>query len=180
MSRSRAGGGRRRWKASASLSVLVAGALVLAHGAGVIGASEAARVGVAALGVLYLGAVIVTLNGELDVAEQEGGAWRRWHRSVQPADERDEVTGLAMLVRFSEMSAMDYHVRLRPRIARIAERRLESSGIALADRDRVAAALGPLGPDLVDPELRPPVERDAPGVPATEVRDLLLRLDALA
>ncbi len=83
------------------------------------------------------------------------------------------------VVRFSEGSALDYRSMLKPRLAAVASRRLGDAGIDLVDGDAVESLLGPEAARIIDPLEPPPERRDARGVPATTVRDLLRRLDQL-
>jgi hypothetical protein len=185
------------------LAVIVVVALSVAHGAGVVGLSQAVRLGVAIVGALAVILVAGIVRDESDPPPELPSAVRRarprprverWASSLamlasrrrraveevrRRADVAGEWAGMEQIVRFSESSAMDFHVRLRPRVSAVVRRRIELAGIDPSDTARVTEALGPLGPPLVHMGARPPQDRHAPGVPAAAVRDVLRRAEEL-
>lgn len=187
---------RRRARLTAVLAGIVVAGLVLAHLAGLVGLDQALRAGTGAVGLLCLAFVLHVLalsDGEDVEAGAPGrGAAARLRRvrrrlasllsrRTRSAGSRPvgQTEGMEELVRLSASSAMDFHVRLRPRLSAAALFRLENAGIDPADRAAVAAALGPLGPVVADPNPRPPADRSAPGPSPREMAALLRRLEQL-
>jgi hypothetical protein len=84
------------------------------------------------------------------------------------------------VVEWSQSSGVDAHTRLRPLLVEIAELRLARRGLRL-DRDPVEARrlLGPAAWELVRPDRPPPPGRDAPGVEAQGLDEVLEALEAL-
>ncbi len=195
---------RLRVRVTGSLAVLGVAGLAVAHGSGVVGLDQAVRIAVAIVGALALilavgivrdqaepplqvPAAVITARPPGRVERLAGwtvdrASWRR--RAIEGRRHRTDLSGewagVEQIVRFSETSAMDFHVRLRPRISAVVTRRLEIAGVDPADSARVAELLGPIGPLVADRRPRPPEDRQAPGVPAPAVRDLLRRVEELS
>lgn len=164
------------WAMFLTLAAIVAVALAIALGIGVPHPALVERAAACAFGLLGLGAGSIALSGAVG-----SGPTRR--RAAQ--QELEAEAGLADLfaleraLRFGTSSAGDFHAHVRPRLVSVARVRLARLGIALSDRDRASAVLGPDSWELVDPEAAPPTDRFQPGVPLARVQVLLTRLEAL-
>jgi hypothetical protein len=191
---------RRRVAIAGILAAVVAAGLGLTLVAGALAPADVSRIAVGVLGVIGIWLAGATLQ---DVTERPDdhaddaaravmrAQWRahlrafadrtfrkaswRWHDS-----ELDGWVGLEQIVRFSEGSAVDFHARLRPRLSTTISRRLRTAGIDPADRAQVVAVLGELGAGIVEADSFPPHDREAPGVPAVALRDLLRRVESLS
>jgi hypothetical protein len=91
-----------------------------------------------------------------------------------------QLVRLERTVEWSGSSALDVHTRLRPVLVEIAEARLGRRGLRL-DRDAGQARrlLGPAAWELVRPDRPAPLSRDAPGIGARELDQVLDALEAL-
>lgn len=187
---------RSRALLTAMLAAIVVVGLALAHLAGLIGLDQALRAGTGLVGLVCLAFVLRVLalsdgeDLEAGAPERGGGAGLRrlrlhlaslLSRSTRTAENRPvgQTEGMEELVRLSASSAMDFHVRLRPRLSAVALFRLENAGIDPADPAAVTAVLGPLGPAVADPSPRPPSDRTAPGPSPRQVAALLRQLEQL-
>ena len=187
---------RRRARVTGVIAGIVVAGLALAHLAGLLGLDQALRAGTGAVGLVCLAFVLHVLalsdSDDLEPGAPERGAaagLRRLRRrlasllsrSTRTAENRPvgQTEGMEELVRLSASSAMDFHVRLRPRLSTVALFRLENAGIDPADPAAVTAALGPLGPAVADPSPRPPSDRTAPGPSPRQVAALLRQLEQL-
>ncbi|HLI44112.1 MAG TPA: hypothetical protein VKU92_06545 [Acidimicrobiales bacterium] len=176
--------------------VVVAGVAV-AHGAGVLGLAQAVRIAVGLVGVLLLpvaAGMLARACGPIDphatagplapgrlrsrIARLVPGLVRR-HGPRQDGTPHEPWEATVALVRLSASHGLEFHARIRPRVAAVARHRLGSVGIDPSDREAVRAVLGELGAAIADPAPAEPPDRDAPGVPATELVALLRRLEEL-
>lgn len=91
-----------------------------------------------------------------------------------------QLVRLERTVEWSASSALATHTRLRPVLVEIAEARLARRGLRL-DRDAAEARrlLGPAAWELVRPDRPAPPGRDAPGVGARQLDEILDALEAL-
>ena len=91
-----------------------------------------------------------------------------------------QLVRLERVVEWSGSSALDVHTRLRPVLVEIAEARLGRRGVRL-DRDEEEARrlLGPAAWELVRLDRPAPPTRDAPGIRARELDEILDALEAL-
>lgn len=185
---------RARWRRgtiSLSLSLAAAGALVLAHLAGAVTVTTALRIGAAVVVFPLLVSAPRALSASLPSPTEIGagpdlsstltrlvawaGGWRR-SRLAGGTSEEEET---AHLVRFGEISAIDFYVRLRPRLSAVLTRRLLLAGVDPTDLESVSRLLGPLATSILDPATQPPRDRAAPGVAVGDVARLLEQAEAL-
>lgn len=181
---------RGKLRGPLTLSVIAAGVLALVHLAGAISLTSSLRIGAVAVSLPLLVSSLRRLATAFPAPNETGasrvgpalfgrlGAWATGHRT-RPTPDDGEEHAIAHLVRFGEISAMDFHIRLRPRLAAVLGRRLASAGIDPTDLASVSRSLGPLAASLLDPTLAPPRERDARGVAAADVALLLERAEEL-
>jgi hypothetical protein len=138
----------------------------------------AAELGFVVLGALGAAVCLVALAVRLPADQRvfESGLRPRVRTVVWPA----QLVRLERIVQWSGSSAVDSHTRLRPVLVEIAEVRLTRRGLRL-DRD-VAEARRLLGPkvwELVRPDRPAPRDRDAPGLAAGDLEEILDALEAL-
>jgi len=88
------------------------------------------------------------------------------------------LSDLERALRLGRLTAGDFHVLLRPRLAELASSSLARRGVPLGS-EAARAALGDAYA-LVDPAAPPPADRSDPGVPLAAVSDLVQRLEQLA
>lgn len=191
--------GRRRVLIAGTLAATVIVGVFIATVVGALAASAATRIGVGAVGVVGVWLTSATLRDMTVPPPGTHGALPRalpsrrrsrarviatWlGRRVRPGRPEIRHTPWAELeatVRLAETSAADFHIRLRRRLAVTIGRRLRIAGIDPNDRDRVVGALGELAAQIVDPASDVLEDRHAPGVPATELRELLRKVEALS
>jgi hypothetical protein len=137
--------------------------------------AEVALIVVGAIGAgICLALLAVRLPAGSAVFEQHLQPRVRTH--VWPA----QLVRLERLVEWSGSSALDVHTRLRPVLVEIAEARLGRRGLRL-DRDAAEARrlLGPAAWELVRLDRPAPPSRDAPGIRARELDEILDALEAL-
>lgn len=188
------------------VSAVAVAALGIVHGVGSLGLSQAVRIGIGVLGAVWLPYAARSLaeasaDGRAPARSRAGAAGSlplavrlrarplfarfdrvgrlrrvgRTRRSEPPEDW--EIT--RALVRLSESSAIEFHTRIRPRVATVARHRLAAAGIDPSDRGAVLAAIGEVGAAVLDPSVAPPRDREAAGVPAAALVSLLRRLEEL-
>jgi hypothetical protein len=138
----------------------------------------AAELGFVVLGALGAAVCLVALAARLPADQRvfESGLRPRVRTDVWPA----QLVRLERIVQWSGSSAVDAHTRLRPVLVEIAEVRLARRGLRL--RRDVAEArrlLGPKAWELVRPERPRPRDRDAPGIAAGDLEEILDALEAL-
>jgi hypothetical protein len=138
----------------------------------------AAELGFVVLGALGAAVCLVALAVRLPADQRvfESGLRPPVRTVVWPA----QLVRLERIVQWSGSSAVDSHTRLRPVLVEIAEVRLTRRGLRL-DRD-VAEARRLLGPkvwELVRPDRPAPPDRDAPGIAAGDLEEILDTLEAL-
>jgi len=169
---------RALWASFLTMAALVAIALAIALGIGVPHPALVERSAAAAFGLLGLGAGSIALSTAVDSGRAASS--RRRELLEEAADAG--TAGLAALersIRFGASTAGDFYAQLRPRLVSLAKARLSRYGVALSDRKRVEELLGRDAYVIVDPECPPPVDRFAPGVPLSQLRGLLDKLEAL-
>jgi hypothetical protein len=182
-------------------SAVVAAGVAVAHGAGVLGLSQAVRIAVGLAGVLWLPVAAGTLSRAcrpIDphavrpapsrlrsrLARVAPGLVRRHTHPGRHGPEREGTApepweATVALIRLSASHGLEFHARIRPRVAAVARRRLRSVGIDPSDLEAVRAVIGELGAAVADPAPAPPPDREAPGVPVVELVALLSRLEEL-
>ena len=100
----------------------------------------------------------------------------RVRRGPPPA----QFVQLERIVEWSSESDMSAHTRLRPVLVEIAEARLARRGLRLdRDAEESRRLLGPTVWELVRPDRPTPRGRDAPGIPARRLAEMLDVLEAL-
>lgn len=137
--------------------------------------AEVAFVVVAAVGAAAcLAALAVRLPAGRPVFES--GLRPRVRTDLWPA----QLVRLERIVEWSGSSGLDAHTRLRPVLVEIAEVRLAGRGLRL-ERDVAEARrlLGPKAWELVRPDRPAPRDRDAPGIAAGDLEEILDALEAL-
>jgi hypothetical protein len=138
----------------------------------------AAELGFVVLGALGAAVCLVALavRSPADQRVFESGLRPRVRTVVWPA----QLVRLERIVQWSGSSAVDSHTRLRPVLVEIAEVRLTRRGLRL-DRDVAEARrlLGPKAWELVRPDRPAPRDRDAPGLAAGDLEEILDALEAL-
>ena len=137
--------------------------------------AEVAFVVVAAVGAAAcLAALAVRLPAGRPVFES--GLRPRVRTDLWPA----QLVRLERIVEWSGSSGLDAHTRLRPVLVEIAEVRLAGRGLRL-ERDVAEARrlLGPRAWELVRPDRPAPRDRDAPGIAAGDLEEILDALEAL-
>lgn len=137
--------------------------------------AEVAFVVVAAVGAAAcLAALAVRLPAGQPVFEP--GLRPRVRTDLWPA----QLVRLERIVEWSVSSDLDAHTRLRPVLVEIAAVRLAGRGLRL-ERDVAEARrlLGPRAWELVRPDRPAPRDRDAPGIAAGDLEEILDALEAL-
>jgi hypothetical protein len=198
---------RPRWwspsRGAALASAVVVAGVAVAHGAGVLGLSQAVQIAVGLAGVLWLPVAAGTLSRACRPLDPQAAPVRPApsrlrsqiarvlpvlaSRHARPGRHGPELEGTppepweatVALIRLSASHGLEFHARIRPRVAAVARRRLRSVGIDPSERDAVRAVLGELGAAVADPAPAQPPDRDAPGVPVAELIGLLSRLEEL-
>jgi hypothetical protein len=91
-----------------------------------------------------------------------------------------QLVRLERIVKWSRSSERDAYARLRPVLVEIADVRLARRGLRL-DRDVAEARrlLGATAWEFVRPDRPPPADRDAPGMAARDLEEILDALEAL-
>lgn len=180
------------------LVAVIVAALVIADLAGAMGLTQCIRLGTAAVGAVALGSVLRVLSRALLEEPQASGAavsipgaalrryldrlvsfspGRRGRHLGLARREATELSRTEALVRLSEQSEADFHVRLKPRLRPLVESRLMRAGIDLSDKERVSALLGPV--PVLATHRSSQASADSPGVPAAELCELLRRIEGL-
>ncbi len=133
---------------------------------------------------LFLGALLMTWL--VQRTRRASGAGRRstYDRSLRPPQPREPTrpAGLAQLERIvylASISAFDLHVRLRPRLRRVAEHRLASRLGVGVDSPEARELLGDELADLIRPGRERPEDPFAPGLPLERQRAVLERLERI-
>lgn len=138
-------------------------------------AAEVAFIVLGAVGAaVCLAALAVRLPAGRPVFES--GLQLRARTDLWPA----QLVRLERTVAWSGSSAMDAHTRLRPVLVEIAEARMARRGVRL-ERDLAEARrlLGPMAWEVVRPDRPPPADRDAPGIAARDLEEILDALEKL-
>ncbi len=164
------------------VAILFTGALVIALASGAPHRGGVER----AYAALMTALVMTTMVGLL-VAPRRLTSRPTFESLLKPpAPERDtSFRGLASVeqsLRFGGMTAGDFHARLRPLLAAIAEHRLAALGIRLDSQRDARRAQQVLGADLyemVRPDAPIPVDRAAPGVPLPRIEAAVAVLESL-
>jgi hypothetical protein len=159
-----------------TVAALVGIALGIALGVGAPHPAVLERAAAGAFGLLGLGAGSIALSTAVETAPRArppGG-------TDEPPDARTaDLLSIERSLRFGASTAGDFYAQTRPRLVRVASARLARNGVTLSDRERAANLLGADAFELVDPEIEPPADRFARGIPLSRVRGLVEVLEAL-
>jgi hypothetical protein len=103
-------------------------------------------------------------------------------RGPRPQRSLAELEQMQREVILATSTAFDVHLRLRPRLRRIASHLLASRrGVELDSKpERVRELLGELTWELVRPDRPAPIERHAPGLRRAELHEIVGALERLA
>ena len=107
-------------------------------------------------------------------SEFDDALHRRVERPVRIA-ERDK---LAREVQLGMQTAFDLHYRLRPTLVEIAQNRLAGRGVRL-ESERAHGLLGEEAWEVLRPDRPPPQDRNAPGIGAAELNELVGTLERI-
>jgi hypothetical protein len=137
-----------------------------------------AEVALIVAGAVGAGICLALLTVRLPVGRPvfEEGLRPRVRTQVWPA----QLVRLERTVERSASSGLDVHTRLRPVLVEVAEARLGRRGLRLDhDAEQARRLLGPAAWELVRPDRPAPPSREAPGVPAGQLDEVLDALEAL-
>lgn len=155
---------------------LVAGTLVVLAAlylSGLLGLETSIRAGIAAVGLATLLAAARALPiGPLPPRVER--------RDDDPSEHSDggRMRATESAIGLGERYGFDFYLLVHPRLSAVASRRLAEAGVDPRSPADTARALGSSAA-LVDPGAKAPDDRNAPGVTAGAVCELLRRLDGL-
>ena len=134
--------------------------------------------------VLFLGALLMAWLVQRTLRRSGADRPSSYDRSLRPPPSREETrpAGLARLERIvylAAVNAFDVHMRLRPRLRRIAEHRLASRRGLRLESLEARELLGEELADLLRSDRRRPEDPFAPGIPLERQRDALERLERI-
>ena len=134
--------------------------------------------GLATIGVFILAAL--ALNGLEAERTPTLLSWVRSRRRRRQAPRLRSLEELERAADFSLATAFDVHYRLRPHLIQIARHRLAVRGVTLETQpDSAREMLGDALWNLVRPDREPPVNRNARGLAAADLRALVESLERI-